>query len=96
MEVSWTAFRVLEVLKVRPVGSRGMRFLAVSIAVATAAREGRVVVRVGEEEEGPVMWRVRVVVRRVVVFAVSFERARRVVVRGAAIVDLLKICWKGD
>lgn len=85
VEVSWTALRVREVLKVRPVGSRGTRFFALSMAVATAAREGLVVVRVGEEEEGPVMWRERVVLRGVVA-AVSFERARREVVRGAAIV----------
>lgn len=69
----------------RPVGSRGTRFFALSIAVATAAREGFVLVKRGEEDEGPVMWRERVVFRGVVI-AVSFEKARREVVLGAAIV----------
>lgn len=88
MEVSWTAFREREVLKVRPLGMIGSRFLALSIAVATAAREGFVVVRREEEEEGPVMWRERVVLRGMVV-AVSFERARREVEREAAIIGCL-------
>lgn len=91
MEVSWTAFREREVLKVRPLGTIGSRFLALSIAVATAAREGFVVVRRGEEEEGPVMWRERVV--RGVVVVVSFESTRREVEREAAIVGCFE-CLK--
>jgi hypothetical protein len=79
--LSWTAFREREVLKWRvervswDFSEVAWEDFASSIAVWTFAREGFVVVRIGETEEGPVIWRERAF--RGVELAASLVRARR-------------------
>lgn len=89
MLLSWTAFRAREVLKWRVVvdvdaSADVCEVFASSMAVWTLAREGLVVVRMGETDEGPVMWRERAL--RGVELAASLVRVRREVALEAAMV----------
>lgn len=91
--VSWTAFRDREVLNWRVEGwisDLEWEDFASSIAVLTAAREGLVVVRMGETEVGPVIWRERAL--RGVEVAASLVRARREVALETAMICIVFFC----
>jgi hypothetical protein len=85
--VSPTAFKEREVLKClagveEVLGSEGSLLRASSIALWTFAREGFVVVRMGETEDGPVIWRLRA--ERGVLLEASLLKERREVALEAA------------